>query len=211
MTMFSSATSRPLTTRPYHAFYDAGCRYLQMDDIYFAYLCDPKQRNIQKEMGRDPDDTLKRYAWMMNEAIKDRPDDMVIGMHMCRGNFQSTYAAEGPMTLRQRRYSRPASIFSSWNMTATVQAGSNRCACCRKASSACCRFRHDEKAELEPVDDLKRKFEEASKYADLDQLGIAPQCGFRLPSTATRSPSTISVSWNWSSRWQRRSGEAPDL
>ena len=121
-----------------HAFYDAGCRYLQMDDIYFAYLCDPKQRNIQKEMGRDPDDTLKRYAWMMNEAIKDRPDDMVIGMHMCRGNFQSTYAAEGAYDLRQRRYSRPASIFSSWNMTATVQAGSNRCACCRKASSACC-------------------------------------------------------------------------
>jgi 5-methyltetrahydropteroyltriglutamate--homocysteine methyltransferase len=77
------------------AFYDAGCRYLQMDDIFFAYLCDPKHREAKKAEGQDPDWLIDRYAWMMNEAIKDRPTDMIIGMHMCRGNFQSTYAAEG--------------------------------------------------------------------------------------------------------------------
>ena len=161
-----------------HAFYDAGCRYLQMDDIYFAYLCDPKQR-IPKEMGRDPDDTLKRYAWMMNEAIKDRPDDMMIGMHMCRDNFQSTYAAEGAYDPAASDILTGCRCLPSWNMTATVQAGSNRCACCRKASSACCPVSSRRKSpQLEPVDDLKRKFDEAAKFADLDQLGIAPQCGF---------------------------------
>src|SRR5690606_35097535 len=77
------------------AFYDAGCRYLQMDDIYFAYLCDPNIREQKKQEGIDPDWLIDRYAWMMNEAIKDRPSDMLIGMHMCRGNFKSTWVAEG--------------------------------------------------------------------------------------------------------------------
>ncbi|MGI9433636.1 MAG: 5-methyltetrahydropteroyltriglutamate--homocysteine S-methyltransferase, partial [Geminicoccaceae bacterium] len=77
------------------AFYDAGCRYLQMDDIFFAYLCDPKHRAAKQAEGQDPDWLIDRYAWMMHEAIKDRPDDLIIGMHMCRGNFRSTHAAEG--------------------------------------------------------------------------------------------------------------------
>jgi 5-methyltetrahydropteroyltriglutamate--homocysteine methyltransferase len=101
------------------AFYAAGCRYLQMDDIFFAYLCDPKIREARKANGEDPDWLIGRYAKMMHDAIADRPADMLIGMHMCRGNFKSTWVA-----------------------------------------------------------DLKRKFEAASRYADIDQLGIAPQCGF---------------------------------
>ncbi len=76
-------------------FYEAGCRYLQMDDIFFAYLCDPKHRAAKQAEGQDPDWLIDRYAWMMHEAIKDRPADMLIGMHMCRGNFRSTHAAEG--------------------------------------------------------------------------------------------------------------------
>ena len=70
------------------AFYDAGCRYLQLDDIFFAYLCDPKHRAAKQADGDDPDYLIDRYAWMMHEAIKDRPSDMVIAMHMCRGNFR---------------------------------------------------------------------------------------------------------------------------
>ena len=77
------------------AYYAAGCRYLQLDDIFFAYLCDPKHREQRKAMGQDPDWLIERYAWMLNESIKDRPADMLIGMHMCRGNFRSTYAASG--------------------------------------------------------------------------------------------------------------------
>ena len=162
-----------------HAFYDAGCRYLQIDDIYFAYLCDPKQRNTQKEIGRDPGDMLRRYAWMMNEAIKDRPDDMVIGMHMCRGNFQSTYAAEGGYD--------PAAeaIFSTDVDVFFMEYDSDRAGGLeplrllpKGKQRVLPGFITTKTPYLEPMDDLKRKFEEASKYADIDQLGIAPQCGF---------------------------------
>src|SRR5690606_14758727 len=77
------------------AFYAAGCRYLQMDDIFFAYLCDPKHRRAKTAEGLDPDWLITRYASMMNRAIEGRPNDFVIATHVCRGNFQSTYAAEG--------------------------------------------------------------------------------------------------------------------
>ena len=77
------------------AFYAAGCRYLQMDDIFFAYLCDEKQRAQKAQEGLDPDWLIERYAKMMHDAIEDRPEDMVIAMHLCRGNFQSTWFAEG--------------------------------------------------------------------------------------------------------------------
>lgn len=160
-------------------FYEAGCRYLQMDDIYFAYLCDPEQREMQKGMGRDPDDMLKRYAWMMNEAIKDRPDDMVIGMHMCRGNFQSTYAASGAYD--------PAAeaIFSTGVDIFFMEYDSDRAGGLeplgllpKGKQRVLPGFVTTKTADLEPVDDLKRKFDEASKYVDIDQLGLAPQCGF---------------------------------
>ena len=77
------------------AFYDAGCRYLQMDDIFFAYLCDPKHRAEKEAQGVDPDWLISKYAETMHKAIDGRPDDMIIAMHLCRGNFQSTWAAEG--------------------------------------------------------------------------------------------------------------------
>jgi 5-methyltetrahydropteroyltriglutamate--homocysteine methyltransferase len=160
-------------------FYDAGCRYLQMDDIYFAYLCDPEQREMQKTMGRDPDDMLKRYAWMMNEAIRDRPDDMVIGMHMCRGNFQSTYAASGGYD--------PAAeaIFSTGVDIFFMEYDSDRAGGLeplrllpKGKQRVLPGFVTTKTPGLESVDDLKRKFDEAAKYADIDQLGLAPQCGF---------------------------------
>ena len=73
------------------AFYAVGCRYLQMDDIFFAYLCDSKIRTEKKAQGQDPDWLIKQYAQMLHNSIQDRPDDMTIAMHLCRGNFQSTW------------------------------------------------------------------------------------------------------------------------
>lgn len=162
------------------AFYDAGCRYLQMDDIFFAYLCDPKHREAKKAEGQDPDWLIDRYAWMMNEAIKDRPSDMIIGMHMCRGNFQSTYAAEGAYD--------PAAdaIFNKTDVDIYfMEYDSDRAGGLeplkllpKGKKRVLPGFITTKTADMEDLDDLKRKFEEASKYADLDQLGIAPQCGF---------------------------------
>ncbi|MFL5189332.1 MAG: 5-methyltetrahydropteroyltriglutamate--homocysteine S-methyltransferase, partial [Microvirga sp.] len=78
-----------------HAFYDAGCRYLQLDDISFAYLCDPEQREMLRQRGDDPEKQPEIYAGMVREALKDKPDDLAITMHLCRGNFRSTFIASG--------------------------------------------------------------------------------------------------------------------
>lgn len=161
------------------AFYDAGCRYLQMDDIFFAYLCDPKHRGAKKEEGQDPDLLIDRYAWMMREAIKDRPSDMVIGMHMCRGNFRSTHAAEGAYDLAAEAiFSTGVDIFFMEYDTDRAGGLEPLKLLPKGKQRVLPGFITTKTPKLESIDDLKRKFEEASKYADIDQLGIAPQCGF---------------------------------
>lgn len=162
------------------AFYDAGCRYLQMDDIFFAYLCDPKHRDAKKAEGQDPDWLIDRYAWMMNEAIKNRPSDMVIGMHMCRGNFQSTYAAEGAYDLAADAIFNKTDVDIYFMEYDSERAGGlEPLKLLPKGKKRVLPgFITTKTADMESLDDLKAKFEEASKYADLDQLGIAPQCGF---------------------------------
>ena len=162
------------------AFYAAGCRYLQMDDIFFAYLCDPKIRAERKARGEDPDWLIGRYARMMHDAIADRPADMLIGMHMCRGNFKSTWVAEGAYD--------PAAD-AVFNQTGVdiyfMEYDSDRAGgfeplrlLPKGKKRVLPGFITTKTAALEDLDDLKRKFEAASKYADIDQLGIAPQCGF---------------------------------
>ncbi|MDF0599398.1 5-methyltetrahydropteroyltriglutamate--homocysteine S-methyltransferase [Psychromarinibacter sp. C21-152] len=161
------------------AFYDAGCRFLQMDDIFFAYLCDPKHRAEKKEQGQDPDWLIDRYAWMMREAIKDRPADMKIGMHMCRGNFRSTHAAEGAYdAAAEAIFSTGVDIFFMEYDTDRA-GGLEPLGLLPKGKQRIMPgFITTKTAELESLDWLKSKFDEASKYVDLDQLGIAPQCGF---------------------------------
>ena len=163
-----------------HAFYEAGCRYLQMDDIFFAYLCDEKHRAEKQAAGQDPDMLIERYAWMMNEAIKDRPDDMTIAMHMCRGNFRSTHAAEGAYDPAADAVFNKTGVDVFFMEYDTERAGGLEPL--RLLSKGKQRvlpgFITTKSGELETVEALQRRFDEASKYADIDQLGIAPQCGF---------------------------------
>ena len=77
------------------AFYDAGCRYLQLDDTAWSMICDPKEREGSKQRGDDPDRLPAAYARMTNLALAGRPADMVVTMHSCRGNFRSTFIAQG--------------------------------------------------------------------------------------------------------------------
>lgn len=162
------------------AFYDAGCRYLQMDDIYFAYLCDPKIRDEKKAEGIDPDWLIDRYALMMHEAIKDRPSDLVVGMHMCRGNFKSTWVAEGAYDPAADAIFNKSGVDLFFMEYDTDRAGGLEPLrlLAKGKQRVYPGFITTKTAELESLDDLKRKFDEASKYADIDQLGIAPQCGF---------------------------------
>ncbi|MEE2970573.1 MAG: 5-methyltetrahydropteroyltriglutamate--homocysteine S-methyltransferase [Pseudomonadota bacterium] len=162
------------------AFYDAGCRYLQMDDIYFAYLCDPKHRAAKEAEDLDPDKLIDSYARMMHEAIKDRPDDMVIAMHMCRGNFQSTYAAEGAYDPAADAIFNKTGVDIFFMEYDTERAGGLEPLrlLAKGKQRVLPGFITTKTADLESIDGLKRKFEEAAQYADMDQLGIAPQCGF---------------------------------
>lgn len=162
------------------AFYDAGCRYLQMDDIYFAYLCDPKIRAQKQAEGLDPDWLISRYARMMHEAIAGRPDDMLIAMHMCRGNFQSTWVAEGAYDPAADAIFNQTGIDIYFMEYDTDRAGGlEPLRLLPKGKKRVLPgFITTKSGELETLDDLKRKFDAASKFADIDQLGIAPQCGF---------------------------------
>lgn len=162
------------------AFYDAGCRYLQMDDIFFAYLCDPKHRAAQKEQGTDPDWLIEQYARMMHDAIKDRPNDMLIGMHMCRGNFRSTHAAEGAYDPAADAVFNQTGVDIYFMEYDTERAGGLEPLRLlpKGRKRVLPGFITTKTGKMERLDDLKRKFDEAAKYVDLEQLGIAPQCGF---------------------------------
>ena len=167
-------------TKAVKAFYAAGCRYLQMDDIFFAYLCDSRIRAEKKVQGQDPDWLVNQYAQMMHNAIKERPDDMTIAMHLCRGNFQSTWMAEGAYDPVADAVFTQTGIDVFFLEYDTERAGG--LAPLRLLPKGNQRvmvgFITTKSGELESTDFLLQKFDEASKYADLDQLGIAPQCGF---------------------------------
>jgi 5-methyltetrahydropteroyltriglutamate--homocysteine methyltransferase len=162
------------------AFYDAGCRYLQMDDIFFAYLCDPKIRAQKQAEGLDPDWLIAAYARMMHDAIADRPDDMLIGMHMCRGNFQSTWVAEGAYDPAADAIFNQTGIDVYFMEYDTDRAGGLEPLRLlpKGRKRVLPGFITTKTGDLERLDDLKRKFDAASKFADIEQLGIAPQCGF---------------------------------
>lgn len=172
-------------------FYDAGCRYLQMDDIYFAYLCDPKQRAAKQAEGHDPDWLIDRYAWMIHEAIKDRPADMVIGMHMCRGNFRSTHAAAGGYDPAADAIFNKTGVDIFFMEYDTDRAGGlEPLRLLPKGKQRVLPgFITTKTGAMETLDDLRQRFDEAAKYADLDQLGIAPQCGF----ASTEAGNTITA------------------
>lgn len=162
------------------AFYDAGCRYLQMDDIFFAYLCDPKIRAQKAADGTDPDWLISKYARVMHDAIAGRPDDMLIAMHMCRGNFQSTWVAEGAYDPAADAVFNETGIDVYFMEYDSERAGGLEPLRLlpRGRKRVLPGFITTKVGDLEKLDDLKRKFEAASKFADIGQLGIAPQCGF---------------------------------
>lgn len=162
------------------AFYDAGCRYLQMDDIFFAYLCDPKIRAEKKAEGLDPDWLISQYARMMREAIAGRPDDMLVAMHMCRGNFKSSWVAEGGYDPAADAVFNETGVDLFFMEYDSERAGGLEPLrlLSKGRQRVMAGFITTKTGELEKLDALKRKFDAAAKFVDLDQLGIAPQCGF---------------------------------
>jgi 5-methyltetrahydropteroyltriglutamate--homocysteine methyltransferase len=157
----------------------AGCRYLQIDEVNFAYLCDPKLREQVQNIGSDPNTLPKTYAKLINDSIAGKPADMVTAMHLCRGNFKSAWVAEGG-------YEPVADVlFNQINVDGYFLEYDDE----RSGDFAPLRFVPKGKtiilglvttklSALETKDALKRRIEEAAKYCPLDQLALSPQCGF---------------------------------
>jgi 5-methyltetrahydropteroyltriglutamate--homocysteine methyltransferase len=162
------------------AFYEAGCRYLQFDDTAWAYLCSEEQLQQARQRGDEPDKLPELYARTINYAIAARPADMTITTHVCRGNFRSTWISEGG-------YEPIAEIlFGGVNYDGyfleydTDRAGGfeplrfvpkgNKVVVLGLVTS--------KSGTLEKKADIKRRIEEATKYVDVDQLALSPQCGF---------------------------------
>ena len=158
---------------------DAGCTYVQMDDTNMAYLCDEKMREAARQRGDDPNELPHRYAGFINKVVAHKPAGMTLAMHLCRGNFKSTHAAAG-------NYEPVAeALLSEMHLDAYFMEYDDD----RSGDFRPLRFLKPGKTvvlglvttkfgQLESKDALKRRIEEAAKYAPLDQLCLSPQCGF---------------------------------
>ncbi len=161
------------------AFADAGCRYLQLDEVNFTYLCDPKLRAQVANRGEDPERLPYVYAGMINAAISDIPPDMNITMHLCRGNFQSTFVATGgyePVAEVLFNTIKAHGYFMEYD---SDRAGSfEPLRFVPKGKTVVLGLVTSKSGRLESKDELKRRIDHASKFVSLDQLCLSPQCGF---------------------------------
>lgn len=177
------------------AFYDAGCRYLQLDDTVWAYLCSDEQRRQIRERGDDPDELARIYARVLNQALEGKPEDLTIGLHVCRGNFRSSWIAEGG-------YEPVAEVlFGTVNIDAFFLEYDND----RSGDFAPLRFIRPGKqqvvlglittknGELENPELIKARLEEAAKYVDISQICLSPQCGF----ASTEEGNSITPAEQW--------------
>jgi 5-methyltetrahydropteroyltriglutamate--homocysteine methyltransferase len=177
-----------------NALYNAGCRYIQLDDTNLAYLCDPKMREEARQRGDDPNELPRTYAALINSVIDDRPDDLTVGVHLCRGNYRSTWFAEGG-------YEPVAEIlFNDLHVDAYFLEYDDE----RSGDFAPLRFVPKQKTvvlglissklpQLENVNALTWRIEQAARYMPIENMGISPQCGF----SSTSHGNNITMEDQW--------------
>jgi len=161
------------------AFADAGCRYLQLDEVNFTYLCDPALRKVVADRGEDPETLPATYAKLINAAISDIPDDMTIAMHLCRGNFRSTFVASGGYEPVAEILFNDINVHAYFMEYDTERAGGfEPLRFVPKGKIVVLGIVTSKSGTLESKDELKRRIDEAARFIDLDQLCLSPQCGF---------------------------------
>ena len=177
-----------------NALYKAGYRYIQLDDTNLAYLCDIKMREEARQRGDDPNELPKTYAALINSVINDRPDDLTVAIHLCRGNYRSTWFAEGG-------YEPVAEVlFNDLDVDAYFLEYDDE----RSGDFAPLRFVPKNKvvvlglvssklAELENKEDIIKRIEEAAQYMPLENLALSAQCGFS--STSHGNNLTMDDQW----------------
>ena len=161
------------------AFADAGCRYLQMDEVNLTYLCDEKLIQQVRDRGESPEKLLRAYASMINAAMSDIPSDMTITMHLCRGNFRSTFIASGGYEPVAEVMFNTINVHGYFMEYDSERAGGfEPLRFVPKGKQVVLGLVTSKTGTLESKDTIKRRVDEAAKFVPLDQLCLSPQCGF---------------------------------
>jgi 5-methyltetrahydropteroyltriglutamate--homocysteine methyltransferase len=161
------------------AFADAGCRYLQLDEVFIAMLCDEKYRQQMTKRGDDPEKLGLLYGDLINAAMSDIPADMTVTMHLCRGNYKSTFMGTGGYDAVQEILFDRINVHGYFMEYDTERAGTFApLKMLPKGKQVVLGIMTTKSGKLESKDELKRRIEEAAKYAPVDQLCISGQCGF---------------------------------
>lgn len=162
------------------AFYAAGCRYLQFDDTVWAYLCSEAEIEKAAERGVDTDSIAQRYVKLINDSLRDKPADMVVTTHVCRGNFKSTWISSGgyePVA----EYLLAGCDYNGYFLEYDTEraGGFEPLRFLPKGDKVVVLGLITSKSgDLEAVDDVKKRIQEATEFAPLEQLALSPQCGF---------------------------------
>jgi 5-methyltetrahydropteroyltriglutamate--homocysteine methyltransferase len=176
------------------AFADAGCRYLQLDEVNLAYLCDPSLREHISARGEDPAALPQIYAGMINAAISDIPSDMTITMHLCRGNFRSSFVAAGGYEPVAETLFNTMNVHGYFMEYDSERAGGfEPLRFVPKGKTVVLGLVTSKSGELERRDEIKRRIDQAAKYLPLDQLCLSPQCGF----ASTEEGNVLSEDEQW--------------
>jgi 5-methyltetrahydropteroyltriglutamate--homocysteine methyltransferase len=156
-----------------------GCRYLQLDDTALPCLCDVSVQGEVRHRGEDPKSLIKTYARLINGAIQNRPADLTVGIHLCRGNLKGSWMAEGGYGFIADELFNAIDVDAYFLEYDTPRAGDfGPLRAVPKNKAVVLGLISTKTATLESKDEIKRRIDEAAKYVDLDQLCLSPQCGF---------------------------------
>jgi 5-methyltetrahydropteroyltriglutamate--homocysteine methyltransferase len=176
------------------AFADSGCRYLQLDEVFIAMLCDTSYREKMVARSDDPDALLRSYARLINTAIADAPADMTVTMHLCRGNFRSTYMGAGGYEAVEDVLFNEIDVDGYFMEYDDERSGGfEPLRLLPKGKRVALGLVTTKRGALESKDELKRRVDAAAKFAELDQLCLAPQCGF----ASTEEGNVLSEDEQW--------------
>ena len=177
------------------AFAEAGCRYLQLDDTVWGYLCSAEQREQARQRGDDPTRLPAIYARMINTAIQGRPADMTITTHVCRGNFRSTWISEGGYESVAETLLGTVNVDGYFLEYDTARAGGFEPLrfLPRGGKQVVLGLITSKSGTLERTDDVRRRIDEATKFVALDQLCLSPQCGF----ASTEEGNVLTADQQW--------------
>jgi methionine synthase II (cobalamin-independent) len=176
------------------AFADAGCRYLQLDEVFIAMLCDPKYRQQMTDRGDNPEYLGELYGELINTAMSDIPSDMTITMHLCRGNYKSTFMGAGGYDAVQEILFNKINVHGYFMEYDDERSGGfEPLRMLPKGKQVVLGIMTTKTGKLESKDELKRRIDQAAKYAPLDQLCISGQCGF----ASTEEGNTLTEDEQW--------------